>query len=220
MRALRRYLLIATLLLGGLLCGTLAGASLARDARHGSIGPLPPAHPARDCAGWGLAAIDACRAQEGVGPLLLPRNWSRLSIGEQLLVLVDLERVNRGLAPMAALIRPLNALARIGARRHEDPPFPDCRCFIRVGGIYAMSQPPSVFEADELWMYDDAGSAWGHRANILMSGSGLVAGAGATRNTWDMEMAAGLRYRASQVTFRWASELRFFARRPGREPLR
>jgi hypothetical protein len=217
--ALRRYFLVTTLLLGGLLCGSLTGLALARAARAHGIGILPPAHPQTGCVGSGLAGINHCRALEGVGPLVLPSNWARLTTADKLFVLVDLERVNRGLAPIRVLLAPLNTLARQGAQHGTDPAFPSCHCFSAGGGIWATADPPSVLEADQLWMYDDAGSGWGHRDNILMAGSALVAGAGATRDSWDVEMLAGYRYRPAAVTFRWSSELPAFPRRPGREPL-
>jgi hypothetical protein len=149
----------------------------------------------------------------------LPSNWAKLNTDAKLLVVVDLERVNRGLAPIPVLVKPLNTLAQRGAEAGTDPAFPSCECFTAGGGIWAMADPPSVLEADELWMYDDAGSAWGHRDNILMAGADLVAGAGATRDNWDVEMLAGYHAGAASVTFRWSRELRYFARRPGREPL-
>ncbi len=200
---MRRYFLVASLLLGGLLCGSLTGLALAHAAVRG-IGILPPANPRANCAGADLTGVDACRAREGVGKLVLPSNWSRLSAEDKLLVLVDLERVNRGLAPVGALIKPLNALAQQGAEHGTDPAFPSCSCFSAGGGIWATADPPSVLEADQLWMYADASSAWGHRDNILMAGSGLV---------------AGDRYGAAAVTFRWARELRYFTRPPTLEPL-
>ena len=212
-----RYLLAATLLLGGLLSGSLAGVALSRASAAG-LGPLPPANPAADCGGWGLAAIDRCRAEEGIGPLVLPRNWRTLSVPDQLFVLIDLERVNRGLAPVTELLAPLNRLALRGARARRDPPFPSGG-FTHAGGIYASADPPSDLEADALWMYADAGSAWGHRDIILMAGRGLVAGAGATGDVWDAEILAGYGARPGQVTFTWAGELRQFARPPAREPL-
>jgi hypothetical protein len=215
--ALRRYFLGATLLLGGLLCGSLTGLALARAAARHGVGILPPANPRADCGGWGLAGIDRCRAAEGVGRLVLPRNWSALNPDDQLLVLIDLERVNRGLAPIAVLVRPLNQLAQQGAQRQSDPAFPVCDCFNGGGVIWATVDPPDVLEADELWMYDDASSSWGHRDNILLAGSALVAGAGATRDNWDVEMLAGYPYDAGAVSFRWSQELRFFPRRPAPE---
>ncbi len=219
MTLVRRYFLVATLLLGGLLCGSLTGLSLAAGARAHGIGILPPANPKSDCTGWGLAGIDRCRAEEGVAKLVLPSNWSKLSTDAKLLVVVDLERVNRGLAPIGELIKPLNALAQQGAEHGTDPAFPSCTCFSAGGGIWASADPPSVLEADQLWMYDDAAAHWGHRDNILMPGASLVAGAGATRDDWDVEMLAGYRYSAGEVTFRWSRELRYFTHRPGLEPL-
>jgi hypothetical protein len=57
MAALRRYLLFATLLLGGLLCGSLTGLALARAARQRAVASLPPMTPTYACAGgtWAVA---------------------------------------------------------------------------------------------------------------------------------------------------------------------
>lgn len=74
---------------------------------------LSPARPA--CTALQLRAMDAARASEGVGPLYLPTNWSSLTPVRQLFVLVDLERVDRGLAPFAGLTVALDHIAQLGA---------------------------------------------------------------------------------------------------------
>src|SRR5579875_1143250 len=65
--------------LGAGACLLLSGG--ASTARAATTGVLPPRNPAADCTageGMGLSAINACRAQEGVGPLILPSNWNVL----------------------------------------------------------------------------------------------------------------------------------------------
>src|SRR5579872_913102 len=85
-----------------LLLGAVAGAASAGAV--GTAGILPPQNPGSDCdhssvgAGyWSVANINSCRAREGVGPLTLPNNWGTLTPVEQGFVLIELERVNRGL---------------------------------------------------------------------------------------------------------------------------
>src|SRR5579859_838701 len=84
--------------LGVIACLLLtAGTSAATAA---TAGVVPPRNPASDCsagAGMGLAGINACRAAEGIGPLVLPRNWGSLTPVQQGFVVINLERVNRGL---------------------------------------------------------------------------------------------------------------------------
>jgi hypothetical protein len=100
------------------------------SANAATAGILPPANPASDCDAQGghpkltVKRLDGCRAKEGVGRLVLPSNWSALGGPQQMLVLIDLERVNRGLAPVVGLSPALDQLAAEGARTHMDPPFP------------------------------------------------------------------------------------------------
>ena len=130
------------------------------------------------CIGAVLAAVNHARAMEGVKPMVLPTGYSALSIPEQIFVAVNLERVDRGLAPFAALTAPLNANAQQGANVANDPPDP--------GGIYDVVDTEwaggtsNGLDADYGWMYDDGiGSGnldcpknggpgcWGHRHGIL-----------------------------------------------------
>ncbi len=101
-------------------CVVLGGAAGAAQAA--TVGTLPPRNPASDCnhasiAGgyWGVTDIDSCRILEGVGPLTLPTNWRTLTPVEQGFVLINLERVNRGLAPIVGLSSALNQLAVPGS---------------------------------------------------------------------------------------------------------
>ncbi|MGH2835170.1 MAG: hypothetical protein ACRDKD_03095 [Solirubrobacteraceae bacterium] len=197
---------------------------------------MPPRNPASDCnggAGMGVGAINACRAQEGIGPLRLPSNWGSLTPVQQGFVLINLERVNRGLPAIVGLSAPLNGLASAGAAGSSDPSFP-AGGFVGGGGIWAGS--PSVLAADYLWMYVDgpggdnldcaaAGDTgcWGHRdiilwdktSGLLVSGGGF-ASAGGTDSLAYLVLSG---YSTANLTFTWAGELEHFASKPGVEPL-
>jgi hypothetical protein len=203
-----------------------------------TLGTVPPSNPEANCAPtWAnmstaagsLALIDYCRAQQGVGALHLPSNFDRLSVPEQMLVMVDLERVNRGEAPVAGLTRPLDRQAQRAAAAGTDPA-------IGFGDIWE-GGPRSTAEADYAWMYDDgyggsnvdcttptSPSCWGHRDIILddeVTGA-MVAGAGfQTGLAYGSSYAFGVAGCASgpRLVFSWAGELRYFQVAPGPEPL-
>ncbi len=119
-----------------------------------------------------VAAIDAARSAEGVGPLVLPSNWASLDRVDHLAVLVDLERTARGLAPFAGMTATLDAAAQAAAIAGTDPT-------LGAAGNWAGGTPTSLV-TDFAWMYDDGPSSpnldcptptspgcWGHRDNIL-----------------------------------------------------
>ena len=218
---------------------------------YAGVGILPPRNLGPDCnppAGplplgraSAIAAIDYCRAREGVGPLVLPSNWAALTTPEQLLVVIDLERVNRGLSPVIGLSRTLDRFALSGAQRGADPTFPSQPSLVGEmkpaytagGSIWAGVS--STLLADYGWMYHDGYGTtgfvnidcssphgigcWGHRDNILSDTDVDVAvgGAAAVRASDAFEQLYG--YRTSDLVFRWSDELRYFARRPAVEPL-
>jgi hypothetical protein len=130
------------------------------------------------CETAALVDINAARAGERIGPMQLPGDFGTLTVPQQLLVLSNLERVDRGLLPVLGLSGPLDQDALTGAQNDADP-MPsqvngDAWTANWEGG-YA-----SPFEADFEWMYDDGfGSdnedcnapsdpgCWGHRHDIL-----------------------------------------------------
>lgn len=204
-------------------------------AQAATAGVVPPRNPASDCnagGGGGLAAIDSCRASEGVGPLILPSNFGSLTPVQQGFVLIDLERVNRGLPAIVGLSAPLDALAAAGASAGSDPSFPSAN--VSGGGIWAGAY--SVLQADYLWMYVDGpggnnldcssgntSGCWGHRDIILfdrttaplVSGGGFAT-AGGTDSVAYLVLSG---YSSSNLAFTWASELKYFASKPDVEPL-
>ena len=137
------------------------------------------ANPAgQACQTAALADLDAARAAEGIGPMQLPGDFPSLSVPAQLLVLSNLERVDRGLAPVIGLSGPLDQDALTGAQNDADPhptTFNGNTWTANWEGGYA-----SPFEADFVWMYDDGlgsgnidctapgdSGCWGHRHDIL-----------------------------------------------------
>lgn len=138
------------------------------------------------CTQQTVQAIDAARAAEKVGPLKLPQNWSKLTAAEQIFVLTNLERVDRGLAPIEGLVSALDAAALKGAKANTDPAVPATLSANQTVEAYASNWAGglSPLSADYEWMYADGLSAsssqgnldcnantqtgcWGHRDNIL-----------------------------------------------------
>ena len=126
----------------------------------------------------GLTLLYGDRQAEGLAPMSLPSNWTSLTPPEQLFVLTDEERIDRGLVPISGLAANLNAYAQAGANAHTDPPFP--RYGSTAGATVASTA--SLGTALALWMYDDGpggtnvgcpasggGGCWGHRDIILGS---------------------------------------------------
>lgn len=219
--------------LGVIACLALSAGTSAATAA--TAGVIPPRNPASDCSaggGMGLAGIDACRAAEGIGPLVLPRNWGSLTQVQQGFVVINLERVNRGLPAIVGLSAPLDALASAGASAGTDPSFPSGSA--SGGGIWAGSY--SVLGADYMWMYVDgpggnnldctssnSSACWGHRDIILWDRtSGTIVSGGGFATAGGTDSLAYLvltGYSASNLSFTWADELRYFASKPGLEPL-
>ena len=147
------------------------------------------------CIGSALSDIDAARAAEGVGPMQLPGDFASLNVPQQLLIVTNLERVDRGLAPIAGLAADLDSAAASAAAADEDPMLDHFHgtelASNWAGGI------SSTLLADFVWMYDDgpgsgnldcphAGDSgcWGHRHNILYRFDNPVAmGVGYAANT-------------------------------------
>ena len=144
-----------------------------------------PAFASPDCEQAELEAIDGARANEGVGPMYLPSDFNSLSGNEQLLVVIDLERVDRGLPPFAGIVASLSGLAQQGtqvsgqpAGTFADPTLPlgfsvgsgtafayschstgarsnTCDGSGNPGASIAAGGEISVLDADYNWMYND-----------------------------------------------------------------
>jgi hypothetical protein len=149
-----------------------------RDLSEATLRACQTGPTSAACQTAALADINAARAAEGLGPMQLPGDFGTLTVPQQLLVLSNLERVDRGLVPVLGLSGPLDQDALTGAQ-HDADPMPtqlngDTWTANWEGGY------PSPFEADFVWMYDDgfgsnnedctsptATGCWGHRHDIL-----------------------------------------------------
>jgi hypothetical protein len=162
------------------------------------------------CTDYILLAIDAARVVEGVKPMILPLNWYNLSATQQLFVIADLERVDRGLPPYLGLNAALSANAQAAAATTTDP---NLASGFAVGtnplgtpGFGATwAQGMSPLTADYLWMYVDgwgggpfpktlngdctsatALGCWSHRDELLGSAPGFNLGVGLHCTTCEM----------------------------------
>jgi ribosomal protein L24E len=124
-----------------------------------------------------------------------------LPVPEQLFIVINEERVDRGLAPIQYLTAQLDSYALQGANAQTDPSFPTALSGgapLTWGGAIWAGGISSALEADYYWMYDDGwgGSAaattdapctsatsagcWGHRDVILHAFSSCAGGAAPT----------------------------------------
>jgi hypothetical protein len=120
------------------------------------VGGMPSYVNTPGCTDVVLHAINHARASEHVKAMVLPRNWQRLTVTQQLFVVIDLERVDRGLAPYLGMNATLDASAHAAATLSTDPkPAPG---FVKTawGSVWAALFSP--LEADYVWMYEDG---WG-----------------------------------------------------------
>ena len=175
-------------------------SSTPQDVTRSNSSPMPPNNPSQNlapvpnvfayCSGQtvdmsagcqqaSLAAIDRGRSSEGLGPMVLPANWSVFSAAEQLFVATNMERTARGLRPFVGMSSVLDSAAAAGADSNTDatPPsgFPASYWTSNwAGGV------GSPLESIYLWMYDDGpgspnvdcqggstSGCWGHRDDIL-----------------------------------------------------
>ena len=162
-----------------------------------------------DCTNLVLRAVKFARAAEGIAPVTLPSNWYTLTTGQQLFVIADLERVDRGYPPYLGLNAALSANAQSAATNSSDPSLAsgfavgnNAQGSPGFGGTWASSI--SVMAADYGWMYDDGwgGSAattsnltctsarapgcWGHRDELLGSDPEFNYGVGLQCTTCEM----------------------------------
>ena len=98
--------------------------------------------------------------------------YEAMTLPEQLFVIANVERLARGIPPIAGLTTQLDTLAQAGANINDDPSFPAAglaggAVFVSGGANWAGGWV-NPLGANYVWMYDDGGlTAWGHRDNIL-----------------------------------------------------
>jgi hypothetical protein len=183
----RQSLVFATIVMLMTSLASVAGSS-------GSQVILPPKVPSTNfdpSNGLGQPTLtlinDARSLEEGLGPLSISLSkFDRLSVAEQLFVVVNLERISRGEQPGYALIATLDRASLEGAQLRRDPSPPprwpfDYRVIWSTAGT---SPTQAAFQADWGWMYEDgpppyhgwtnyycsqpgAPGCWDHRNAIL-----------------------------------------------------
>ncbi|GAC1567909.1 MAG: hypothetical protein NVS3B14_15400 [Ktedonobacteraceae bacterium] len=146
--------------------------------------PASPDYLASNSEQDAIAAINNARAGEHLRALRLPGNFYRLNPAQQQFVLINLERTDRGIAPLR-LDANLSLIARNYSRQLHDLHFfshtsPIAGSFSErinsnpaMSGHYALAaenlagNPVPGAGAVYEYMYDDSAEACGHRDNIL-----------------------------------------------------
>ena len=77
----------------------------------------------RACTDGILAGINQAQAAEHLPALVLPSNYFSLSATRQMFVLINLERISRGVPPLVGLSPYLSSTATTAADHGADPPF-------------------------------------------------------------------------------------------------
>lgn len=105
------------------------------------------------CLQVALQAIDSARAKEQLGPLHLPAGFATLPFDQQMLAVVDAERVDRHLAPVTGISADLDELADRGARVNDLPPAPSSA----FGNVHSDADAgfSNALDVDYQWVYDD-----------------------------------------------------------------
>jgi hypothetical protein len=124
----------------------------------------------RACTDILLTGINQAQAAEHLPGFVLPSNYFSLSATRQMFVLVNLERISRGVPPLVGLSPYLSATATTAAGQSADPPFQASYGPVQVwappSGNYAYGGAwggGSVNAADVVfgWFYGDGfGNGW------------------------------------------------------------
>ncbi len=181
---------IAALIAPLAVLSTVSAATVLTSAPAGAAGILPPSNPPTNISpsssDW-LQDVNAGRGAEGVGPMNVSESaLASLPIDQQVLTVVNGERADRGLPPIAYITSQLDAYAQAGANGGTDPSFPTSLSGgpgVTWGGSIWAGGLSNPLEADFYWMYDDGWSGtsttnelcspsnpsecWGHRDIIL-----------------------------------------------------
>jgi hypothetical protein len=105
------------------------------------------------CLQVALDAIDHARQQEKLGPLRLPADYATLPFDQQMLLVVDQERVDRGIPPVAGLTATLDRVAAQGAAIDDLSPNPGNG--YSGTSLEAYSDFYNPLDIDYQWVYDD-----------------------------------------------------------------
>jgi hypothetical protein len=191
-RAARRTVTALTLVVALALAASASAAPRGRTIADTPIAALPAtcttAPTGSSCTNAVVAALDTARTALGLGPYALPRDFDSLPGTRQLFILVNLDRIAYGLAPIQGLSPVLATAAQSAIASDVDPDPTDLLASLPSyawtsdwAGGWA-NAPYAYYE----WMYDDgyvgnatsnvdctasgASGCWVHRRNILAFG--------------------------------------------------
>ena len=157
---LRVALALAVVLASGAIGWAEAGSPAGAQAGPGG----DPSFNLPDNYASSLAAVNAGRADDGLGPLAAG-DLAGLSPAQEMFVIIDLERVARSLPPVQEMTATLDDLAQVGANTLEDPaPAASEGTSFWSGGIEAGVSDPLI--ADFGWMYEDGCGIVLHQAIV------------------------------------------------------
>ncbi len=183
--------------------------------------------PAREDAA--IAAINNARGAEGLPPLLLPSGFQSLPSDEQQFILVNLERIARGLPPLVAITPALDLAAQAGAGADQDPQVPAGFAQFAYGANWAGDEQSAVAMYGYMYLDGWGGSSgetvnvdctgptapgcWGHRLNVLgdWGQAGLFGAAGLpggpTGTGTSAQLYVGYTGAPLPVTYTWEQAL-------------
>lgn len=188
----------------------------------------------RKCIQLAVLAIERARSMEPMKQyaLILPDDFRHLTLAQQTFVVIDLERVDRGLRPIEGLVPAFNQSAQDAAADQADPSPPMSQ--LAAAGVRQYrtlwARADGALASDYEWMYDDGYSpdgdlnvncnapddagCWSHRRAILAPFarfSRLLAGAGSADASGGYDSVTAILTGGSgpspQFTYTWREAL-------------
>ncbi len=152
---------------------------------------------AKPCIDAGVWYLDHARAKVGLPAYALPADFASLKPTQQIFILVNLDRVQYGLAPITGMTAALNHDALASGVWRADDPYPSKTAGINTwwpGWAGAFHNAPMAYEA---WVWADGPGSnnprctptdhsrcWGHRHSVLWKYHSVLAmGAAAGRDS-------------------------------------
>ncbi|HUY85800.1 MAG TPA: hypothetical protein VMU77_01695, partial [Acidimicrobiales bacterium] len=144
---------------------------------------LLPTGEMTPCVNAMLASFAQARSAEGLGPLVLPSNWSQLTPDEQQFTIIDLERLARGLPAYSGESSLLDSVAQSALFTDGDPRFPTALELTSWFGPGAANADGAAGSTGDI---DPFGSIFGY---MSYDGCGVGPGGGPPGNNTDCSPA-------------------------------
>jgi hypothetical protein len=201
-RLLKAFVPMSALALALVVVATGSAAWGGKDPpRNTRIGRLPSScHSSptgTKCVNAAVYYLDKARSRVHLPPYALPADFPSLSPPKQLFILVNLDRIQYGLAPIPGMTAQLDRDALVSGIWPADDPHPSHTTGLRVwwpGWAGSFHNAPMAYET---WVWNDGLGAtnprctrsdhsrcWGHRHSVLWRyGSNAAMGAAAGRDS-------------------------------------